>query len=122
VSDPATSGTATEKGGRWAKLSARAVVDRRLQATDVRVLAFIAIHADRKGIGWPSQMLGAVALGLSRETVCRSIKRLRETGYLDRYRKRTPCGHYRNVYRLQYPAYVPIRFQPTDPNCEPAVT
>jgi len=96
------------QGGRWSKLSARAVVDRSLTATYVRVLAYLAIHADRVGTAWPSQDTIAFALGINRATVCRGIKRLRDLGYLDRYRKRTARGHYRNVYQLVYPAYVPL--------------
>jgi predicted transcriptional regulator len=95
-------------GERWAKLAARAVVDRNLRALDVRVLATIGIHAGRDGTAWPSQETIARALGIERATVCRSIKRLRTGGYLDRYRKRTPRGHFRNVYRLLYPAYMPL--------------
>ena len=94
--------------GRWAKLAARAVADRALTATYVRVLAFLAIHADRLGVAWPSQETTAASLGINRATVCRATKRLRELGYLDRYRKRTPRGHYRLVYRLLYPAYAPL--------------
>ena len=96
------------KGGRWAKLSACAIADRRLTATYVRVLAYLAIHADRVGTAWPSQERIATALGIDRATVCRGIKRLHDLGYLDRYRKRTARGHFRNVYRLLYPSYVPV--------------
>jgi DNA-binding MarR family transcriptional regulator len=91
--------------GRWSKLSARAVVDRALTATFVRVLAHLAIYADRFGVAWPSQETIADELGINRATVCRAIKRLRDLGYLDRYRKRTARGHFRNVYRLLYPAF-----------------
>jgi hypothetical protein len=106
VSDPVKNGKAT--GERWAKLAARAVVDRNLRALDVRVLAAIGVYAGRDGTAWPSQETIAWALGIERATVCRSIKRLRTGGYLDRYRKRTARGHFRNVYRLLYPAYVPL--------------
>jgi DNA-binding MarR family transcriptional regulator len=75
---------------------------------DVRVLACIAIYAGREGTAWPSQATIALALGIERATVCRSIKRLRQGEYLDRYRKRTARGHFRNVYQLLYPAYVPF--------------
>jgi hypothetical protein len=95
--------------GRWAKLSARAIVDRALTATCVRVLGYLAIHADRRGVAWPSQEKVAAALGINRVTVCRAIKRLRDLGYLHRYRKRTARGHCRNVYRLLYPAYAALR-------------
>jgi DNA-binding Lrp family transcriptional regulator len=101
--------------GRWAKLSARAVADRALTATYVRVLAYLAIHADRLGVAWPSQERIAIALGINRATVCRAIKRLRDRGYLDRYRKRTARGHYRNVYRLLYPVYVPLHADAQSP-------
>src|SRR3954453_14679345 len=103
---PVKNGKAT--GERWAKLAARAVGDRNLRALDVRVLACIGIYAGPEGTAWPSQETIAQALGVERATVCRSIKRLREGGYLDRYRKRTARGHFRNVYRLLYPVYAPI--------------
>ena len=101
--------------GRWAKLSARAIADRRLTATYVRVLAHLAIHADRVGVAWPSQERIATALGINRATVCRAVKRLRDHGYLDRYRKRTARGHFRNVYRLLYPIYVPLHAKDARP-------
>jgi DNA-binding MarR family transcriptional regulator len=96
-------------GGRWAKLAARAVADRSLTATHVRILAVIGIYADRDGVAWPSQDTIATVIGINRATVCRAIKRLREHGYLDRYRKPTNRGRYRNVYQLFYPPYVPPR-------------
>ena len=98
-----------KKGERWAKLAARAVADPGLTATHVRVLATIGIYAGPDGIAWPSQDTIAGILGIDRATVCRAIKLLRERGYLDRYRKPTSRGRYRNVYRLLYPAYVPPR-------------
>lgn len=109
MSDPVNSGKATGKGERWAKLAARAVADRCLTATDVRVLAAIGIYAGRDGTAWPSQETIGTVVGIDRATVCRAVKRLRQGGYLDRYRKRTPRGRYRNVYQLLYPAYAPMR-------------
>jgi DNA-binding MarR family transcriptional regulator len=106
MSDSLTNGKAT--GERWAKLAARAVVDPALKPLDVRVLACIGIYAGREGTAWPSQQTIADMLGVERATVCRCIKRLRAAGYLERYRKRTPRGHLRNVYQLLYPAYVPL--------------
>jgi Helix-turn-helix domain len=99
----------TAAGGRWSKLAARAVADRDLSATVVRVLAAIGIYAGRDGVAWPSQETIAGIIGIHRATVCRAIKRLRERGYLDRYRKPTSRGRYRNVYQLRYPHYVPPR-------------
>ena len=96
-------------GERWAKLAARAVVDRGLRPMDVRVLGAIGIFADREGTAWPSQQTLSEMVGASRETVCKSIARLRQHGYVDRYRKRTPRGWKRNVYRLLYPVYAPIQ-------------
>lgn len=98
-----------KSGERWTKLSASAVADRNLTAMDVRVLAGIGIYADRNGIAWPSQDTIASVIGINRATVCRAIKRLRDGGYLDRYRKRTSRGRYRNVYKLLYPPYFPPR-------------
>lgn len=96
-------------GGRWSKLAARAVADRDLSATGVRVLAAIGIYAGRDGTAWPSQETIAGIIGIHRATVCRAVKRLRERGYLDRYRKPTSRGRYRNVYQLRYPPYLPPR-------------
>ena len=103
MSDPVKNGKAT--GERWAKLAARAVVDPNLTDAWVRVLAVIGIYAGPDGVAWPSQQTIGTMVGLNRSTVCRHLKRLREGGYMDRYRRRTPRGHYRNVYRLLYPDY-----------------
>ena len=73
------------------------------------VLAVIGIYAGPDGTAWPSQETIAGIIGIHRATVCRAIKRLRERGYLDRYRKPTSRGRYRNVYQLRYPSYVPPR-------------
>ena len=109
------SGTTMAKGERWAKLAARAVADRSLTATHVRVLAVIGIYAGRDGTAWPSQETIAAVIGVNRATVCRAIKRLLAGGYLDRYRKPTSRGRYRNVYRLLYPSYAPPRAQDAAP-------
>lgn len=109
MSSDAASRIAAEKGGRWSKVAARAAVDRNLTATQVRILAVIGIYAGPDGIAWPSQETIAFGIGVDRATVCRAVKRLRELGYLDRYRKRTPRGRFRNVYRLLYPPYVALR-------------
>lgn len=98
-----------ERHGRWSKLAARAVADRSLSAIQVRVLAAIGIFGGPDGTAWPSQETIAAVIGIHRETVCRAIKRLRELGYLDRYRKPTSRGRFRNVYRLLYPDYAPPR-------------
>lgn len=98
--------TVAKKGDRWAKLAARAVADPSLTATHVRVLACIGIYAGPDGIAWPSQETIANIISVDRATVCRAIKLLCELGYLDRYRKPTSRGRYRNVYRLLYPVYV----------------
>ena len=87
-------------------LDGHVLADPSLTATHVRVLACIGIYAGPDGVAWPSQETIASILGIDRATVCRTIKLLRERGYLDRYRKRTSRGRYRNVYRLLYPAYV----------------
>ncbi len=104
-----------DKGGRWAKLAARAVADRNMTATHVRVLACLGIYAGPDGVAWPSQETMALVVGVNRATVCRAIKRAVALGYLDRYRKPTSRGRYRNVYRLLYPAFAPPRAKRGDP-------
>jgi biotin operon repressor len=103
------------KDGAWSKLAARAVADRDLSATVLRVLAALGIYAGRDGVVWPSQETIAGLIGIHRATVCRAIKRLRKRGYLDRYRKRTSRGRYRNIYRLLYPPYALPRSTTTIP-------
>ena len=97
----------TDEGGRWAKLAARAVADRNMTATGVRVLACLGIYAGPDGVAWPSQETMAMVVGVDRATVCRVLKRAMELGYLDRYRKPTSRGRYRNVYQLRFPPYSP---------------
>jgi DNA-binding transcriptional MocR family regulator len=120
MNDPEKNGKTT--GERWAKLAARAVVDRNLKALDVRVLGAIGVYAGRDGTAWPSQETIASMLGVTRETVCKAIKRLRKHGYLDRYRQQTSRGWHRNVYRLLFPEYVPIPSRLPLEESDPAVT
>lgn len=120
MSDPVNIGKIS--GERWAKTAARAVFDRRLTALDTRILSAIGTFANREGIAWPSQETIAMRLGVARETVCKSIQRLRRYGYLDRYRKRTARGWKRNVYRLLYPEYVPIPAQMRAEECDSMTT
>ena len=107
MSDRVINGKPT--GERRAKLAARAVADSNLKARTVRVLAAIGIHAGRDGTAWPSQETLGTIVGVRRETVCRDVKQLLQCGYLDRYRKRTTRGRFRNVYRLLYPPYIRLR-------------
>lgn len=111
-----------DKGGRWAKLAARAVADRNMTATHVRVLACLGIYAGPEGVAWPSQETMALVVGVNRATVCRAIKRAVALGYLDRYRKRpvaagtaTSTGCCTRPTRHRAPSVA-------TPKCDPAVT
>ena len=67
---------------RWAAISADAIDDRELTLTDFRTLGCIGYHSDRSRGAWPKQQTIADRLGVTREAVNRSIKRLTDKGYI----------------------------------------
>lgn len=67
---------------RWAAISSDAIDDRSLTLTDLRVLGCIGYHASRDRGAWPKQQTIADRLGVTREAVNRSIRRLTERGYM----------------------------------------
>ena len=66
----------------YAAVPILAATDRRLKRVDWAVLAAISFHADTRGYCYPSQDRIAALTGLSRQTVNRSVRQLREFGYL----------------------------------------
>lgn len=68
---------------RFALLPSDAIDDPELTLADIRVLGVIGYHAGRKRPAWPKQKTIALRLGLTRETVNRSIRRLHRKGYID---------------------------------------
>jgi hypothetical protein len=92
--------------GRWAKLSASAVLDKRLTAAALRVLAVLGTYADAHGLAWPSVETIAGRLGLKRRVVHIHLKKLHLLGYIDiRPRSRIGLrgGRPSNVYCLNFP-------------------
>src|SRR5262249_24838711 len=71
-------------GDRYARIPSRAIGCRELSATDWRVLACIALHADASGRAWPSMATIAKMVGIRREDVPRSIRRLEQLRLLRR--------------------------------------
>jgi hypothetical protein len=85
-------------GDRFARVPARAVGFRKLSASDWRVLACIALHADGSGRAYPSMATIAALTGISRGDVPRAIRRLERLGLLSRKSRGGNSGV--NVYTV----------------------
>ena len=69
-------------GPRYSIIPANAVWDRRLNHTDLRVLAALGSYTDKQGWCFPSQQELADKVGIHRQRVCAAIKVLTDTGYV----------------------------------------
>ena len=85
-----------QHSGLFAIVPASAVCDRRIGATDVRVLAAIAIHASRDGRCWPAVPTIAGLAQISARHARSCIGRLVELGHLEKEERRGQS----NVYRI----------------------
>lgn len=87
----------------FASVPVRASTDQALGAAALRVLIQITAHVNGQGVCWPSQQGIADRIGISRQAVGQSIKKLIACGYLKaekRYRENgslTSC-QYRILY------------------------
>jgi DNA-binding MarR family transcriptional regulator len=92
-----------EHSGRFAVTPARAVEDRRLGDAAYRVLACLGTYAGKDGWCWPSTSTLAERLGVSRQAVQRSLRRLAAFGYIEvEHRRRADGSQDRNRYRLLF--------------------
>ncbi|MDY0873113.1 helix-turn-helix domain-containing protein [Dongia rigui] len=90
--------------GRFARLPAAAVSDRRLSGDDLRALCAIAIYVNRKGTCWVSTERLAQDLGLHRRSIQRHVKRLIDLGYLRKEQGfDTSLGYRRRFLSVLYP-------------------
>src|SRR5215212_481608 len=93
---------------RFARISERAIRCRELRATDWRVLACIALHADAEGRAFPGMTTIAEIAGVRRQDVPRSIRRLEQFQQLRCEPGAGPGGA--NLYILNFdPAEVSAR-------------
>lgn len=69
-------------GPRYSIIPANAVWDRRLNHTDLRVLAALGSYTDKQGWCFPSQQELADKVGVHRQRVCAAIKVLTDCGYV----------------------------------------
>ena len=90
------------RGDRYAKLPIAAITDPRLNATDVRVLAFLGAHANDANTCHPGQKRIAEALGIGRRTVIRSIAALEAAGYVRSVRRTRDGKRTSNGYRIVF--------------------
>jgi hypothetical protein len=67
---------------RFARISERAIRCRELSATDWRVLACIALHADASGRAYPSMATIAEMTGIRRKDAPRTVRRLEQLRHL----------------------------------------
>src|ERR1700730_16584801 len=83
--------------GRFARIAGRAIRCRELSATDWRVLACIALHADAAGRAYPGMTTIAEMTGGKRKNIPRTISRLERFHLVER----EPTGpNGTNVYTL----------------------
>jgi hypothetical protein len=69
----------------------------------VAVYALLARYADNNGHAFPSLQGMVKALGMSRFTVVRTLRKLEEVGLISKgHRKREKGGHANNIYTLLY--------------------
>jgi hypothetical protein len=94
------------KGRQYSRLAAAAIVDRRLTAEVLRVLAMLGIFADKFGYCFPAVTTIAHNLGIERRTVQRHLRKLEELGHIQTVptTRSTAGGHGRNRYWLAYSA------------------
>ena len=79
-------------GPRLSIIPADAVFDERLSATDLRVLAALGVHSDRKGNCNPSLGYLAKRLKTDRRHVRRRIRKLEDLGMLSTARNFSQSG------------------------------
>lgn len=77
-----TNQTLTVGSAPFAIVPAEAFRDARLSLRDVQVLGLVCSHLNKDRICWPSQSRLAKMARVSRPTVCASLRRLEECGYI----------------------------------------
>jgi len=82
----------SRKRMQFAMVPGLAIMDGRLKNMDVRVLAALAINADKSGLVVRSQVRLANELGIARSTLHKSITRLKDTGWLISEQQSRPDG------------------------------
>jgi len=91
----------TAKGGRWAPVAQAWIDHPEVGADEVAVLTLLSLHADSRGVCWPSQGLIADKLKRSRAWVIKVINRLEELDLVIRTRRHHDSGGLRScLYRL----------------------
>lgn len=86
---------------RLSIIPAKAVTDRRLNETCLRVLGQIGTHTDNEGWCFPRQGEIGKALSIGRPAVNRAVAKLAELGYLEVHpQRRKDGGKAANLYRV----------------------
>ncbi|MFN4229830.1 DnaA N-terminal domain-containing protein [Parvibaculum sp.] len=86
---------------RLSIIPAKAVTDRRLNETCLRVLGQIGTYTDNEGWCYPRQGEIGKALGIGRPAVNRAVAKLAELGYLEVHpQRRKDGGKAANLYRV----------------------
>lgn len=86
---------------RLSIIPAKAVTDRRLNETCLRVLGQIGTYTDNEGWCYPRQGEIGKALGIGRPAVNRAVAKLAEIGYLEVHpQRRNDGGKAANLYRV----------------------
>lgn len=67
---------------RYSIIPARAMQDERLTGPHIKILACLGMYTNSYGVCWPSQTTIARHLGIGRVWVCRTMRILKELGYV----------------------------------------
>ena len=67
---------------RYSIIPARAMQDERLTGPHIKILACLGMYTNSYGVCWPSQTTIARHLGVGRVWVCRTMRILKELGYV----------------------------------------
>ncbi len=67
---------------RYSIIPARAMQDERLTGPHIKILACLGMYTNSYGVCWPSQTTIARHLGVGRVWVCRTMKILKDLGYV----------------------------------------
>lgn len=100
---------------RFTIIPTAAINDDRLTAVQLRVLLAIGSYSSKDRAAFPRQQTIADSLGIARETVNRSVKKLREYGYVHvQVQFRDDGSQKENLYW--------VKLDPCDPSVTPPVT
>lgn len=97
----------------FARLSVKAVLDKRVKNAEIRVLSMLGCYIDSNGYCYPAVTKLSQKLGVDRRNLQRSLRNLERLGYITIMHTKRPGGGWgRNSYQVHFPKHVAT---PSDP-------